>query len=136
MLASSINPFLSFIAPVNAPALWPNISLSNNSFPKALQLSAIKGLPVRWLPLCMACANTSLPVPVSPSNKTEACVGATFFANEIASSINGELPRILSKPYFLPTCCSSFSIRFCSCAFSIARFIRGIILSLSLPLVM
>ncbi|MNR15080.1 hypothetical protein D3C85_1315950 [compost metagenome] len=48
-LASSINPLLSFIAPVNAPCLCPNNSLSNISLLKVLQFKATNDFPARLL---------------------------------------------------------------------------------------
>ena len=49
LTASSINPFLSFIAPVNAPALCPKISLSSSSLENALQLMATNDSTERLL---------------------------------------------------------------------------------------
>lgn len=77
--ASSSSPFLFFNAPVNEPALYPKSSLSISSLGNALQLKAMKAWSDRLLLLCIALANNSLPVPVSPSNKTAASVGATFW---------------------------------------------------------
>ena len=44
-LDSSIKPFLSFIAPVKEPCLWPNNSLSKSSLLKVLQFKATNDFP-------------------------------------------------------------------------------------------
>ena len=60
---SSLTPFT---APVKAPSTYPNSSLSSRSSERAAQLMAMKGWAWRAEELWMLCANSSLPVPVSP----------------------------------------------------------------------
>ena len=134
--ASSNNPFLSLVAPVKLPARWPNNSLSSSSLEKAEQLTATNAPFARGLAWWMACAKTSLPVPVSPVSSTEVSVTATLRASATA------LRRASDEPMMRSNECSSESLssrrasRRCICAFSVARLSSGNILLLSSPLVM
>src|SRR5947208_1775928 len=58
-------------APVNAPGLWPNSSLSISGSGMAPQFTDRNGFSARRLAAWMARAQYPLPVPVSPSNSTE-----------------------------------------------------------------
>jgi len=97
LLATSNKPFLSFIAPVNEPALWPNISLSSKSLLKAEQFIATKAFSLRRLLRWIACAKTSFPVPVSPVSNTVTSVAATFWAKATVCCMQFDLPLMVSK---------------------------------------
>ena len=56
-------------APVKAPRSWPNSSLSSRLGGIAPQSTTRNGLSRRGLPRWIASAETSLPVPVSPSSR-------------------------------------------------------------------
>ena len=75
-LASSKRPARSVCASVNAPFLWPNISLSNSEEEMPPRFTLTNGPPARLLCLWMASATSSLPVPLSPVMRTGAFVGA------------------------------------------------------------
>ncbi len=47
----------------------------------AAQFCEINGLPERWLLLWILCANSSLPVPVSPTRSIEEDVRITLLAS-------------------------------------------------------
>ena len=69
--ASSNRPLRSAVAPVKAPRAWPNSSDSSSVSGRAPQFWATNGrsrggCPLSW----MSRANSSLPVPVSPSSST------------------------------------------------------------------
>ena len=85
---------------------------------------------------CMACAKTSLPVPVSPVSKTVVSVSATFLARSMACKIILDLPMIFSNECFSPSCFSNCTTHFDKSTFSIALLSKGIILLLSSPFVM
>jgi hypothetical protein len=75
--ASSNRPMRRSCAPVKEPFSWPKSSLSRIWGERAAQwtvTSLALGRPLRWW---MAWATSSLPVPLSPSIKTVARVGAT-----------------------------------------------------------
>ncbi|CSB47552.1 Uncharacterised protein [Vibrio cholerae] len=74
-LATRNSPSRLFFAPVNAPEVCPNSSLSSSSGAIAPQLIGTKG-PWRPLASWMPRATNSLPVPDSPSISTEARDGA------------------------------------------------------------
>ena len=59
---------------------------------------------LRWLSLWMALAKTSLPVPVSPNNKTVVFVMATFAASCLACIMAGEPPNMCLRPEFRLFC--------------------------------
>ena len=65
------------IAPVNAPFSWPNSSLSSSCGDSAAQCTATNFCFGRPLSAWIACATSSLPVPLSPWISTVARVGAT-----------------------------------------------------------
>ena len=69
-LAASTAPFLSETAPLKDPFMCPKNSDSNNSPGIAAQFIAIKGASFLALKLCKYCAQTSLPVPLSPVTNT------------------------------------------------------------------
>ena len=75
--ASSNKPFLLAVAPVNAPLMWPNSSLSSKFSGSAPQLIGMNAPSLRVEFWCSARATSSLPVPLSPCTKTVASVGAT-----------------------------------------------------------
>jgi len=64
--AASNTPRRDDTAPVKAPRSWPKSSLSRSCGGMAPQSTTRKGLSRRGLPLWIASAETSLPVPVSP----------------------------------------------------------------------
>ena len=76
-------------APVKAPLIWPNSSLSSSSAGIAAQFTATKGLALRRPWSCNARATSSLPVPVSPRIRTVASLSAAmpiaFCTRRIAS---------------------------------------------------
>jgi hypothetical protein len=65
---------------VNAPASWPNSSLSISSAGTAAQLSFSIGCLARREPSWMARATSSLPVPRSPVTSTGAGAGREAYA--------------------------------------------------------
>ena len=71
-------PILSPAAPVNAPATWPNSSLSSSVSGRAPQATSTNGLSRRPLRRWMARAISDLPVPLSPVISTVARVSATL----------------------------------------------------------
>ena len=78
--AISKRPARSFTAPVKAPFLCPNISLSNSDCEIPPKFTFTNGFPRRGLLRCIASAISSLPVPLSPVMSTEALVWAMRFA--------------------------------------------------------
>ena len=64
--ASSNLPRRSDIAPVKAPFMWPNSSLSINSSGIAAQFTSMNGPRLRRLRVWIVRATSSLPVPFSP----------------------------------------------------------------------
>ncbi len=81
-LARSNLPRRCLVAPVKAPASWPNISLSMSSLGTAAQFIFSSGPLARLLARWMARATSSLPVPRSPVMKT---VAVAFAARPICS---------------------------------------------------
>ncbi len=75
--AASKRPMRSATAPVNAPLVWPNISLSKSEPGMPPRFTFMNGFDARGLFLCRASASSSLPVPLSPVISTGAPVGAT-----------------------------------------------------------
>ena len=84
-------------APVNAPFSWPNSSLSISVGGSAAQLTRTSAAPRRRLRACSARANSSLPVPVSPSSSTDEFVGATSPRRASAARSDGPSPTMSSK---------------------------------------
>ncbi|MFO0741185.1 MAG: hypothetical protein U0270_35120 [Labilithrix sp.] len=74
--ASSKAPARWATAPVNAPRSWPKSSLSMSEYVTAPQSTTRNGFAARGEAPAIARARTSLPVPVSPSRRTVASVGA------------------------------------------------------------
>jgi hypothetical protein len=75
--ASSNLPRRSATAPVNAPATWPNSSLSISSSGIAAQLTSTNGRRRAAQPWMLR-ATSSLPVPFSPKMSTRPLVGAAM----------------------------------------------------------
>ena len=71
------NPFLTSVAPVNAPFRWPKSYASTSWSGSAAQLISTKGFAARELLEWMARATSSLPVPVCPLMSTVMLVSAT-----------------------------------------------------------
>ena len=70
----------------------------------------MNGLFFLLLDSWIACANNSLPVPVSPRSRTVVSVSATFLASSIAPEIDLALPVIELKLKFLSILfCNSFN---------------------------
>ncbi len=122
--ASSNRPALFSTAPVKAPFSWPNSSLSSRFSDRLPQNTGIKSLSRREEWKCSARATNSLPVPLSPSIKTDAVESATSRTISNIFKIGVLFPIISGK-----TCCreASFFNRWfsdCSCsnswAFSMA----------------
>ena len=76
--ASSNLPRRSATAPVKAPLMWPNSSLSISSSGIAAQFSSTNGACRRRLSAWMLRATSSLPVPFSPKISTRPLVGAAI----------------------------------------------------------
>ena len=74
--ASSNFPFLAVRAPVKAPRVCPNSSLSISSSGMAAQFTSTKGPEARRLWWWMLRATSSLPVPFSPKISTRPLDGA------------------------------------------------------------
>ena len=94
--ASSKRPCRVATAPVNAPRSWPNSSLSIKLAGSAAQLTRTSGRSRRGPRSCMARANSSLPVPVSPSRSTVLSVSATASTRASAARSSGLSPTISS----------------------------------------
>ena len=77
-LATSNNPALLETAPVKAPLMCPNNSLSRRGSGIALQFTVTNGSRLRPLLLWIARAISSLPVPLSPEINTLLLVSATL----------------------------------------------------------
>ena len=134
--ASSNSPFLSFVAPVKLPARWPKSSLSSSSLEKAEQLTATNASLARGPAWWIACAKTSLPVPVSPVSSTDVSVAATLRARFTACRSASDEPMMRSNECSSESFASKRASRRCIRAFSVARLSSGRILLLSSPLVM
>ena len=92
--SSSVPPSAAWNAPDRAcadpgstPVAWPNSSDSSSSSAVSSQLIEMNGLWRRGLPLWIALASSSLPVPLSPVISTRASVPATMCAWASRSSI-------------------------------------------------
>ena len=77
-----------------SPRTWPNSSVSISVDGRAAQLTLTNGRWRRVLRLCTARANSSLPVPVSPSSITDASVGATSWTRASAMRSAGLSPMM------------------------------------------
>ena len=86
--ASSNLPFLAVSAPVKAPRVWPNSSLSMSSSGMAAQLTSTNGPSARRLWWWMFRATSSLPVPFSPKISTRPLEGAAW-AMSRAQGVDG-----------------------------------------------
>ena len=108
LFAISKRPIRSALASVNAPFLWPNISLSNKLWEIPPKFTLINGCLARWLFIWIASAINSLPVPLSPVIRTEALVRA-MRAMVFKTSVNS---------WLLPIIWSRFKASLCSCGTS------------------
>ena len=95
--ASANRPGLSRLASVNAPALWPNSSLSSSVSGRAAQLTATKGFFLRGERLWIARANSSLPVPLGPSISTVVLLAAIWGRISNRRIMAGLRPTMSSK---------------------------------------
>ena len=96
--ASSNLPGLRAAAPVNAPFSWPKSSVSSRFSGIAAQLIATNGPSARGLSTCSARANSSLPVPLSPSRSTVASVAAARCSATVTCFSSGSSPTICGAP--------------------------------------
>jgi hypothetical protein len=92
--ACSSLPTRRLPAPVNAPASWPNISLSKIDSGTAPQFSAMNGWSRRVDSACRLRATSSLPVPVSPLIITGTSVAATLAIRSRTCAIAGDRPMM------------------------------------------
>ena len=113
--ASSKSPRLFSLAPVNAPFLCPNNSLSSKCSPRLPQKIGINALSLRDEWLCKARATSSLPVPLSPSIKTEAEVSATSRINSRIRKMGSLFPIISGNASFMDICRFNFLFSDCNC---------------------
>ena len=90
--ASSNRPSRARVAPVKAPASWPNSSASINVSGNAAQLIVTKGPSQRELRRCRRSAISSLPVPRSPTTSTGRLSGAARLARSTASRKADDCP--------------------------------------------
>ncbi len=98
--AYSKRPLRWYAAPVKAPFSCPKSSLSTRCGEIAPQLTGMKRLLRRRLFSCSARANSSLPVPLSPTSKTATSVSATssiFFKTRCSAALLAMMP---SNPNF------------------------------------
>ena len=105
--ASSNFPFLAESAPVKAPRVCPNSSLSISSSGMAAQFTSTKGPEARRLWKWMLRATSSLPVPFSPKIITRPLEGAACEMSERSAWIAALSPTITHRCW---TC--SLSARF------------------------
>ena len=96
--AASNQPSRREVAPVKAPTSWPNSSLSASCSLMAPQFTATNG-PSRPDSRCTWRATSSLPVPLSPSIRMGAELGATRSINanrstDAGSTKTSDLARI------------------------------------------
>ncbi len=89
--------FPPLFAPVNAPSSYPNNSLSNKGSGMAAQFIAINGPFPLLLELCIALANNSFPVPLSPLIRTVESLFVIFLAACLIFSISDDSPTISSN---------------------------------------
>jgi hypothetical protein len=92
--ASSNLPLRAARAPVKAPLVCPNSSLSISSSGIAAQLTSTKGAAARWLCAWIARATSSLPVPFSPKISTRPLLGAACAISARSRRIAGLSPII------------------------------------------
>ena len=86
-----------FLAPVKAPFSYPNNSLSNRLAGIEPQFTDTNGPDENDDALWMACANSSLPVPLSPSMSVLLSNIAVFIANDTVLRKTGFEPKISAK---------------------------------------
>ena len=92
--ARSNQPARSPWLPVKAPRSWPKSSLSNSASGMAAQFTLMKGASLRGLARCIARANSSLPVPLSPSSSTPAEADDTRSSWSMALNSSVEVPTM------------------------------------------
>ena len=97
-------PARSPVAPVNAPRVCPNSSLSSNSPGIAEQFSGTKSFSLRGDRSWIARAASSLPVPVSPVISTVLRVGPTWRSSSNTGCIAGAAPISWPKPLSWAAC--------------------------------
>src|SRR5690606_4543360 len=93
--ARSKQPMLREMAPVKAPFSWPKSSRSASDGEIAPQLIARNGAPARALLLCTVRAMTAFPLPLSPTLRTLASVGAARTTARAISKAGRERPSNL-----------------------------------------
>ncbi len=84
-------------APVNAPLTWPNSSDSSRFSGIAPQFTATNGWFARALARWIACAISSLPLPLSPRISTLASDAATSLASASTSAMRFERLTISAR---------------------------------------
>ena len=122
-LAVSKRPGRLRLAPVKAPAACPNNSDSMRLSGIAEQLTATKGPARRGLASWMARATSSLPVPLSPSMRTLAAVGATFSMSASTSAIRLLVPTMRDSPLSPLSCARRTRFSLKSVSFSRAFWV-------------
>ena len=103
-------PGLRATAPVNAPFSWPKSSVSSSVSGIAAQLIATNGASARGLSAWSDRANSSLPVPLSPSSSTVVSVAAARCSEANTLRSEGSSPTSCGAPR--RTASSSFISRF------------------------
>ena len=91
-------PGLRATAPVNAPFSWPKSSVSSSVSGIAAQLIATNGASARGLSACSERANSSLPVPLSPSSSTVVSVAAARCSDANTLRSDGSSPTSCGAP--------------------------------------
>ncbi len=97
-LAASNRPMREAMAPLNAPFLWPNSSLSSSESGSAPQLIDTNGRWARRDCRWMLRATSSLPVPLSPCTSTGLSLTATRVMMASTSRISGLCPTTTGSP--------------------------------------
>ena len=97
-LAASNRPTREAMAPLKAPFLWPNSSLSSSVSGSAPQLIDTKGRAARDDCRWMLRATSSLPVPLSPCTSTGLSLPATRVITASTSRISALAPTTFGSP--------------------------------------
>ena len=90
-------PSRSTVAPVNAPATWPNSSLSRSDSDRLPQATSTKRPLRRPLMAWISRARSDFPVPLSPVMRIVTPVSATRPAMSSTRRIAGSPPRIATR---------------------------------------
>ena len=90
-------PSRSTVAPVNAPATWPNSSLSRSDSDRLPQATSTKRPLRRPLMAWISRARSDFPVPLSPVRRIVTPVSATRRAMSSTRRIAGSPPRIATR---------------------------------------